>query len=264
MLIREKHLADKFWKGITSSIISHCENEAHSFTPKNVESQAAFDKFVEVFLPGSAVTAQRQKIRQRYDCTQSPFSGNFKACIGAVIQDAFFTCNTRNLFNAYPTVSRMLSYSFPLPKLAYHASDLIPLFMNDRDEAERLLRKVGLSKFQAMFYVTSLDQIVSPIYQNYLASFAVSSNPNSNVGGLPSLLDLTDWPVAEGDGNELSKVLQVRFSFGQEPFVLFSDGQNTKATCDFWTDIAKGIVSLAEVGGGQENFVDQMPLGSDL
>lgn len=256
---------DKFWKGIVFSVISHCENEAHSFTPTDIDSQAAFDRIVETFLPDSALEPEREAIRQRYNCTQAPFNGNYEACIRVVIQDGFFTCNTRNLFDAYPTSSYMLSYGFPVQVYAYHASDLIPLFMNSPAEAEALLMKLNVSHSLAKVYSEALNQTISPIYQNYLASFAVFRDPNANVGGLSPPSGLTTWPIADGSGNALSSVLQVRAAFGEDPYVLISDYQNTKDTCDFWTAIARDIVSAApEVGGNWNSHVGQMPLGSDL
>lgn len=256
---------EKFWEGISFSVISHCENEAHSFTPKGVDSQSAFDKIIQAFLPGSTLAPEREAIRQRYNCTQAPFNGDYQACIRVLIQDGFFTCNTRNLFDAYPTSSYMLSYSFPVEAYAYHASDLIPLFMNGPDEAEALLIKLNVSRWEAKVYAAALNQTISPVYQNYLASFAVSHDPNANVGRISPPSGLTTWPFADGSGNALSNVLQVRAAFGQDPFVLISDPQNTQDTCDFWTAIAKDIVSAApEVGSNRNRHVGQMPLGSDL
>ncbi|KAK4146593.1 carboxylesterase family protein [Dichotomopilus funicola] len=234
---------NKVWKGVGPSIISHCENEAYSFTPKNVNSQASFDKFLETFLPGTALAPERLAIRQRYNCTEPPSNGDYNNCLRLVIQDGFFTCNTRNLFDAYPSSSRMISYGFPTSGYAYHAADLIPLFMNNADEAKALLIKIGISSFFAGLYAASLNQTVAPVYQNCLASFAATGDPNANLGGLDPPPGVASWSTADGSTDALSGVLQVRAAAGQEPYVLISDSQNTKNTCAFWTGIAKDIVS---------------------
>lgn len=225
------------------SIISHCENEGHPFIPERVDSEASFNEFLETFLPGTALAPERDAIRERYDCKQPPFNGDYKDCIRVVIQDAIFTCNTRNLFDAYPSSSHMISYAYPWRAYAYHAADLVPLFMNSAEEAKELLIKLQLPEFLASVYSAMLNQTVAPVYQNYLASFAATGDPNANVGGLDPPPGVASWPTADGSADALSGVLQVRAAAGQEPYLLISDDQNTRDTCAFWTGIAKNIVS---------------------
>jgi hypothetical protein len=181
------------------------------------------------------------------------FNGNFTTCILEVIQDLSFTCNTRNLFNSYPDISYMMEYAFPFPALAVHASDLIPLFMNSKDEALKLLEISGITGVEAQIYAEMLTTLVAPRYQNYFASFALAGDPNA----LPFNPTIT-WPVGDGSYDKLKNVMIVQASFGQDPFVLGSDDENSKSKCDFWTNIAKSIVSGAgHASGDNQNLLFQ-------
>jgi carboxylesterase type B len=195
---------------------------------------------VSEFLPGPELSPQRDAIRQQYDCGKD-FGGNFTNCIREVIQDLSFTCNTRNLFDSYPEISYMMEYAFPLPALAVHASDLVPLFANNKAEGVALLELSGVEPWQSQLYGEMLTSYITPRYQNYLASFALAGDPNA----LPFNPPVT-WPVADGSEDKLSNVVRVQAPLGQEPFVLASDDQNSKSQCDFWTNIAESIVGGAD------------------
>jgi carboxylesterase type B len=233
---------EKVWPGIQAGIISHCANEAYLFVPKDIDSQGDFDKYLATFLPGDDLSSQRNEVRQQYDCNVN-FGGNFTKCVQEVIQDLSFTCNTRQLLNAYPEISYMMEYAFPSADLAYHASDLIPLFMNNKSEARALLELLGASKLEAFWYAESLSILV-PRYQNYLASFALGGDPNAL-----SFTPFSEWPIADGSDDKLSNVMKVGLPlYGQSAFKLGSDNQNTKSKCNFWVDIAKSIVDEDATG----------------
>ncbi|ODA77263.1 hypothetical protein RJ55_06890 [Drechmeria coniospora] len=235
----------KFWKGIKSAIISHCANEPHSFTPPDIDNQTRFDEFLTTFLPGAVLEPERDKIRAQYDCL-TKFGGDFQECIATVIRDASFTCNTRDLFDSYSDRSYMMHYGFPLDKYAYHASDLIPLFMNNRTEAEQLLIKSGLNETIAGLYAGSLNDKVKQYYQNYFASFALSGNPNRLLPSPPR-----QWPIANGARDQLSDVMHVGWAFSKEHvFQLDEDEQNSSSACSFWTEIAKDITQHRTAGQG--------------
>ncbi|KAK7221626.1 hypothetical protein V2G26_009629 [Clonostachys chloroleuca] len=97
----------KYWKNIQSSIISHVSNEGDMFAPMGIDSEAKFDAFPNEFLPA------------------------------AIITHAVFTCNTRDLATAYPDVSYMMEYGFPIDKLACHATDLFSMFFANATEIEK-------------------------------------------------------------------------------------------------------------------------------
>ncbi|KAK7229406.1 hypothetical protein V2G26_001576 [Clonostachys chloroleuca] len=229
---------------VSSAIISHTWNEQYSFIPKYVNNEETFNTFLGLFLPGDDLATQRQKIRNQYDCRKD-YDSNWKRCIGVVIRDASFTCNTRDLFTAYSGKSYMLRYAFPLKEVAVHASDLIALFANSQAEAKTLLLKSTdqINEFFAGIYADRLvNSGISEAYQTYLASFAMSGDPNTlghpGVYGVPS----PTWPKADGSGNDLKDVLSVQMPSGQAAFTFITDEQNTKPACAFWTNLAQEIV----------------------
>ncbi|OHF03193.1 hypothetical protein CORC01_01577 [Colletotrichum orchidophilum] len=241
----------KYWKSsIQSTIISHVLNETASFIPSFVTSSDTFAEFLDVFLPGAELASQRQKIAAQYPCTKYPYDGDYRLCIATVIRDASFTCNTRDLYSAYPSKSHMLRYGFPTAYYARHASDLVPLFSNDFIEAKAILEKNSVSTVEAWGYAllrTKSD--LAEAYQRYFASFALS-------GGNPNTLSMSKvwgwepptWTVADGNGDELSNVLSVGPpDLVSSALALDADDQNTKSACGFWTEIAKEVVAAQEV-----------------
>ncbi|CAJ0538539.1 Ff.00g066000.m01.CDS01 [Fusarium sp. VM40] len=232
----------QFWKQIDSAIISHVSNETASFTPEGITSEQAFNDFLSLFLPGNKLSNVRKQIAQQYNCTVL-FGGDYTACIATTIRDASFTCNTRDLYSAYPTVSYMMRYSFPLESFAYHATDLVALFSNSVDQAVQLLGK-KLPPFLAKMYAKSLINTgVAAAYRTYFAALALSGNPNALE--LPKVAGVQPpkWTVADGSGDLLKDVLTVQIPSGQEAFVLTSDDQNGKERCAFWTKLAEEIMS---------------------
>lgn len=213
-----------------------------------------FDNFLITFLPGSKLSPQRDAIRKQYNCT-AIFNSDFTDCISTVIRDASFTCNTRDLFESFPKKSYMMEYAFPLPGYAYHASDLIPLFMNNRHEAEALLRKSGLDETLAGIYAGSLEDKVIQAFQEYFASFSIAGNPNNLTASAPF-----EWPVANGDGDQLSDVMRVKWDISKDKiFELITDNQNAKSTCSFWKGIAKGIVTSGQASSEDGIMKLQLP-----
>ncbi|KAM3081196.1 hypothetical protein ACMFMG_005151 [Clarireedia jacksonii] len=233
---------DKYWKGIDSTIVSHCLNETASFTPDGITSPEAFVAFLNVMLPGSKLAAQRDKIIKQYDC-ENKFAGDYTLCIATVIRDASFICNTRDLFGAYSSKSHMMRYGFPIPQLASHASDLVSLFPNDISEVTALLQKLGIHEDLAKLYANLLmGTNTSKAYQNYFASFAISGDPNTLEpppveGGAPR------WTVATESGEYLANILTVQAPSGQPAFVLGTDDEIAKSSCTFWTSLAQDIIS---------------------
>lgn len=204
-----------------------------------MDSQEEFDKFLAEFLPGDKLSGVRDQIREQYDC-ESHYDGNFTNCLKEVIQDSSFTCNTRDLFEAYPDKSYMMEYAFPGDTLAYHASDLIPLFANNVDQVLGLLAKVMRSKILAKLYAKVLEGLVATRYKAYFASFALTGDPNAMQEHSRLF-----WPVADGGKDELTDVLRVsRPGLIRPAFRLTSDDQNTIKTCKFWNGVARRIVEL--------------------
>ncbi|KAI1132448.1 carboxylesterase family protein [Nemania abortiva] len=227
-----------YWRGIQSAIISHCANESHSFTP-NITTQDEFNAYIDEFLPGPSLEDQRVAIKERYNCAVR-FSGDFRRCLATVIQDSMFTCNTRDMFEAYPDISYMMQYAFPIAEFAYHATDLVPLFTNNKSEVEKIAGRA---------YAVAMGEQIPRIYKNYFASFAITGNPNKGLAE-PEVI----WPIADGSSDRLSGVMNVSWAFWFPPleFRLITDNQNAKSTCSFWTEIAKDIALPQVVIDSQE------------
>ncbi|KAF9874688.1 acetylcholinesterase [Colletotrichum karsti] len=243
----------KYWDNIWSNIVSHCANEAQSFTPHDVDSQEKFNSFLATFFPGDKLSNVRDQIRQQYSCADH-HHGNYTTCLKEIIQDSSFTCNTRDLFDSYPDRSYMMEYAYPLRILAYHASDLIPLFSNNVQQVLDLLSKVLKSKILAKLYAKVLEGLVATRYKAYFASFALSGDPN-NLEDTARLF----WPIADGNQDELTDVLQVRApGLLHSAFRLTSDDQNSRKRCEFWNNIAKEVMGTEE--GGVYDVVDQAVL----
>ncbi|KAL0930590.1 carboxylesterase family protein [Colletotrichum truncatum] len=242
----------KYWDNIWSAIISHCANEAQSFTPHGIDSLEKFNSFLATFLPGEKLSHVRDQIRQQYDC-EADYHGNYTICLREVIQDSSFTCNTRDLFDSYSTRSYMMEYAYPLRILAYHASDLIPLFSNNIQQVLDLLSKILKNSFFAKVYAKVLEGLIASRYKAYFASFALTGDPN-NLRSTARVF----WPVADGSQDQLSDVMEVRSpGLIHSAFHLTSDDQNSRMKCQFWNGIAQQIIASNEdkVENGDEQVV---------
>jgi hypothetical protein len=149
----------------------------------------------------------------------------------------------------------MLRYAFPTEGAAVHASDLIALFANSKDEAKDLLLKSTdqINEFWANWYAGRLIGMgIAGAYQTYLASFAVSGDPNHLSHPDVYKGPVPDWPKADDSGDEAKDVLSVQLPSGQLEFTLISDDQNTRSSCVFWTSLVKEIVSAQGTASGGE------------
>ncbi|KAF4415154.1 carboxylesterase family [Fusarium acutatum] len=202
----------------------------------------AYNNFLELFLPGRKLEVVRKQISQQYNCTEL-FAGDYTACIATTIRDVSFTCNTRDLYSAYPIVSYMMQYGFPLGMLAYHATDLVALVSNSVDQAVELLIK-KLPPYFAKIYAKSLINTgIAAAYQTYFAALALSGDPNALDLPLVAGAQPPKWPIADGSSDILTKVLTVQLPSNQPGFFLASDNQNGKTRCEFWTKLAESIIS---------------------
>lgn len=239
-----------------SLIISHVQTEVaedSGFMPYPVRqdpSDANFLKFVHAYMPQSNLDATRAKIVQQYD--RRKFRDQ-KARTSHVIRDSSFTCNTRQLFNAYNGIgvkNWAIYYGFlGLFGKAIHAADLIPTFVNHDTDVQALLAKCETKISTEITTRIAGDYIhnkLAPAYQAYLISHAIHGDPNGDESA-----NTTDealyWPPAvthtADQSNKLWSVLKVKNwqPFGN-PFRIGSDSVNTRINCDFWDDIAEEIM----------------------
>ncbi|KAF5565588.1 cholinesterase [Fusarium napiforme] len=221
----------KFWPGIKSALVSHCANDAQSFTP-NVTTKEAFYGFLANFLPGDKLAPVRTEIAEYYDCDKN-YDGNYKKCLHDIIRDASFTCNTRDLIDAYPQQAYAMNYGFPNDSYAFHATDLIPLFGNvDFPGQIAVMFEKGFDypEEEAKKLAKALNSTVIKTFLEYLSSFAVYGDTNGTGN--------TGWPVVNRSGPLFSDVMKPNSS----GWSLSNDDQNSKAACDFWRKIANDIM----------------------
>ena len=235
--------AGKHWKGLRSIIISHVEDEAFIFTPKGLNEAATFDAFMDGFIPQVAVASVARAIRARYDCWKSPYFGNFFSCLQDLIRDGFFTCNARQLHDAYRSISPyMMSFGFPAPYLpaALHASDLLATFIHSELNVSALLDGIGVPLSGASLLIPLSQQ-----YQTYLASHAMTGDPNA-----VQPADATEWLAAGSDDDQLLNVFRVKSPAPLGGYFdnAYRDPIITDSICSFWTQAAENITTL--MGGG--------------
>lgn len=234
--------AEKFWPGLESIMVSHVLDEAGSFTPKWINSNPTFETFLDNLFPEPHLADVKQEIRAQYNCT-SKYNQNWNLCASDLIRDVAFTCNTRQLFDAYPKKAYMMQYSFPYPGVdspTRHASDLIPTFWYRGFDLVTMLKNPdfgNLTAANAAKFALAVEAL-SINYRSYIRDYAIYGNPNKRHRGLFKL----QWPLAT-DGEQIQNVINVRYvKKNLHPFFgLISDTINTKTTCAFWTDIAKQL-----------------------
>ena len=229
--------------------------------PKDVVSDPTFEQFLRNFMPQAELSGVRTDILKKYDCHKSPYNGNYRLCVSTLIRDSTFTCNTRNLYDAYQGKAYVMQYSFPaggplnLPE-ALHGTDLIPTFANSDTNLVTLLKLFGSLTPKEAKEAAHLIRGLKLNYQKYLASYGVYGNPNTAKG-----FGALRWDFAEGTGDKIQKVLKTRFALpsAHPYFEITEDAMNAKSSCDFWDDVAKNISSIMKRTGSKGSLVVQKP-----
>ena len=219
-------------------------NESGSFIPAYVVSNATFETFLDEFMPEQQLTSIRAAIRGQYNCTEFPYNGDYRLCVSTLIRDSTFTCNTRQLYDAYKGKAYMMQYSFPAPfnASALHATDLVPTFLNSDTNVTALLEFLKPNISDPHIAATTISALHQR-YQKYLGSYAAYGNPNEG-----KHLGTPIWSFATDDSNQVQNVLEARFNpedILDHPFFdTINDPINTQASCNFWTDVAKNISTI--------------------
>ena len=166
-----------------------------------------------------------------------------------VIRDAMFTCNTRLLYDAYQVESDVSTYmmQYSLGNLVEppkHGMDLLPTFWNTHvNFTDSLHACMGIDSGTAEA-IAMLVGFFAPAYQSYLASHAVTGDPNTN---RIDLAKYHKWQKASvDDDGQLTGVLNADIVFTDT-----KDTTNTAARCDFWKGIAAAIQPAS--GGNKED-----------
>ena len=191
-------------------------------------------------MPEPQLASIRAAVRQQYNCTKNPYNGDYRLCVSTLIRDSTFTCNTRQLYDAYKGKAYMMQYSFPAPynAPALHATDLVPTFINSNTNVKALLLFLS-PKLKNPSIAAKIMAALHERYQKYLSSYAAYGNPNKGkYSGTP------DWYFATDDGEQVQHVLEARYKPLEQFFSTISDSTNTKTSCSFWTQVAKSISKI--------------------
>jgi len=178
--------------------------------------------------------------------------------VGTLIRDVAFTCNTRQLFDAYNGKIKiwMMNYNF-LAKYgaAVHASDLLPTFCNKYLDLADLLKTCGsVPASLANRLGPYVKNNLAPAYQSYLKSHAIHDDPNTGAkGGAAKVNWTTATTSGDDDHDHARNIMQpyLPLLWWKPPFAMApQDPINTASSCKFWNAIAAQIMEI--VGGDQD------------
>jgi len=236
----------KFWKNITSLIVSHVYDESKQFVPCWISGKQSVDRYLNGFIPVDKYPEQVAAIKKQY----SWWAWKPQSTIHDIIQDSSFICNTRAIFDAYKDVSPvyMMQYDFlQVLGAAQHATDLLPTFFNtDVNQTEFVAFLANASnswtiEAQQFFYRL---QALAPEFQPYLASFAATGVPE------PGATRPQAWsPASLNARGEVTDVLQVGLGILGDFTNTTTDAQNTEKICGFWANMSDWLTQAAPAPG---------------
>ncbi|KAL9070491.1 MAG: hypothetical protein Q9157_005789 [Trypethelium eluteriae] len=244
---------------LQSIFVSHVSDEAETFVYANM-SEMEFTGNISAFMPQSTMAMARQEIATQYS-TLTP-ALRYKA----VVQDSTFTCNTRQLFDAYnsgKTPVYMVKYAaYESLNLALHGTDLLPTFWNQDVNftawMEELLEQAHIEQNSTtMAFISRLNDFFGPTsqfacqYQQHLVAHAVSGDPNAVNSSQCSILDDVHWITAMTSTTStttyVSNVVQATDN-GILPrqsgtaFQIVPDLITPNIVCDFWKQLADNYI----------------------
>ena len=244
---------------VESVVVSHVGDETSVFTPENFTTATAFDGFVSAFMPQDKLSAVKASIVAQYNCTSPPYSGDYYLCAQIMMRDSCFTCNTRQLYDAYRNQSAwMMEYVFPSPyseDIAVHSADLLPTFINSETDVVALLEAFHVPNPGT---AATIMKLLAPQYQAYLTSHALHGDPNT-----AKHAKAPTWTAATTAADGIEPNLQVHYKLWAAQHFFdngVSDAQNTREICGFWAEVAQNITRLtAEADGARGSLVAQKP-----
>ena len=274
-------LAGKFYKNLTSIIVSHVANEVkrtgsgNFFIPGPIKeepcSELRFQEFLANFFPENDTFHLRKQVSDQYPIKNYKFKAPPAKCFtegdqrlraGDIIRDAVFTCNTRHLFNAYHNIvpTYMMEYHlFALENAAIHGSDLFPTFYNNKlnmkDVFEQCMSVPGLIAGQLAKYFIKF----APAYQSYFTSHAIDGDPNSHTIGWARTDKRNDhtWRKAVDVGGKIGNTM-LALGLGPNPRgpgysihfdPSYTDEINTEEACKFWEGLAYEVQGRSDQAG---------------
>ena len=235
-------VTDHYWKEISSMIVSHVFNESEGFVPPWINTRADFTQYLKDWILEPNLKNVREAIEVQYPPSGPPYNGDQRKRASDVIRDSTFTCNTRQLFDAYrnTTSTYMMQYSFGADfNAAKHTSDLLPTFWNERFDYTQFLEKYQCLGWFKAFNMAKGVKRLAPKYQQYFANHAIFGNPSPKGQIHPA------WNVAtlSADGENVQNVMDIK----SDPVLIpeyndaFTDIINTKSICDFWMAAAFNV-----------------------
>ncbi|KAK0704475.1 Alpha/Beta hydrolase protein [Lasiosphaeris hirsuta] len=238
--------SNKYWPTIKGAVISHTGNEAKIFTPSTPNGEQDVKNFLTSFFPESSLSTIRDQILTQYTppnnitCRLYPIPC-WQEALQNIIRDSSFTCNTRFLLQAYgpTTPTFMMSYLHPYAIDAFHALDLIPLYMNSFSDAYNMIHThaTTLNSSVVSLLASAISSNVMPTYQAYMGSFAVHGDPNAE-----KLSEAPSWSAATTAAPTVTPVMEVANMILSKGWHLDSDDQNTEGNCGFWLSVASVVV----------------------
>ena len=198
-------------------------------------------------MPQATLSSARDAIAKQYPESKYP---DVRTRVAEVIRDVSFTCNTRQLFDAYhdsiPTY--MMEFGFGLTVFqihAVHGMDVAPTFWNAEVDylefIEEAAGQIGMQVDEAEAELISFTtSVFAPKYQSYLLSHTIFGDPNNGS------YTRDNWPTAKlKDDGRITNVQHARVPSLFLPFLLIDDNQNSASSCDFWTKIGSEIKSTS-------------------
>ncbi|KAF2423187.1 alpha/beta-hydrolase [Tothia fuscella] len=219
----------RYWKGIESIISSHVTNEGGTFIDRSITNDAGFDAMIlRSYGNRSELAPFREKVIKQLYPPVGTAGSNYKSITDRLTQYASemsFTCHNRLLADAYPGKTYSVQYAVPP---GGHGSDQAGTFFNSLAP-----QNAGLSKSDVEGRLA---------FQSYLASFAVTGDPNKKRNKAATI----EWPLTTGEKDvTLSNVLNVASLTGSSGLSLIKDDQQVKDRCSYYTDLAKAMDNLA-------------------
>ena len=235
-------------------------NESGTFIPKFIQNSSSVKKYVGEFFPQPKLTELRTAVLNQYPADGPPYWGNARNRTEAIIRDLSFTCSTRLLYDAYHQKANTYMMQYDVLKtfgLAFHGTDLLPLFLNPDFDCVAFLKQrfPDLPPWMAQ-NLCAIAKELSTRYQSYFVSHAIHGNPNTGrFEGTP------EWKLATNDSNRIHQVMEVDGNIFKFFHPEFTDDINTNEACDFWKSAAWKITELFP---GASHSVETQPMQAVL
>lgn len=256
---------------LDSIIVSHVYDEAGIFVNQHMDEDD-YTSYLSAFMPETSLTSAISAIETQYPVSPT----NVVAVWTNMTRDVSFTCNTRQLFDAYhssniPTYmmqyavdkNHMVSINGGNQSIALHGSDLIPTFWSQDIDLPTWFNStcnalnITCPGTLELYAIAKFFAVFAPQYQKHLVSHAINGNPNPQ-----DTVSTFTWSTAtttvSSSATYVANVVQASPTFigniprlGKPFFEDIQDDQTPNTVCDFWTQLAKKYLDpTGEDGNG--------------